>query len=83
MTTRTASSIAGKSLVFTGNFERMSRAEIEIMADEMGASVSGNVSKSTDMLVAGDKPGDSKLAKARAFGAMVISEAAFFELVCD
>src|SRR5215469_2031718 len=72
--------IAGKSVVFTGTLETMSRDEAKAMAERLGAKVAGSVSKKTDYVVAGPGAG-SKLDKARAAGVKVLSEQDWFDLV--
>jgi DNA ligase (NAD+) len=74
------SPVAGKTVVFTGALERMSRDEAKAMADRLGAKVSGSVSKKTDLVVAGPGAG-SKLADAQKHGVRVINEDEWFELV--
>ncbi len=74
------SPVAGKTVVFTGALERMSRDEAKAMAARLGAKVAGSVSAKTDYVVAGDKAG-SKLTKARAAGVPVLSEDDWFALV--
>ncbi|MDJ1158601.1 NAD-dependent DNA ligase LigA [Chelatococcus sp. SYSU_G07232] len=76
----TESPVAGKTVVFTGSLERMSRDEAKAMAERLGAKVAGSVSKKTDLVVAGPGAG-SKLAKATEFGVRVIDEDGWFELV--
>ncbi|WP_127142910.1 NAD-dependent DNA ligase LigA [Pelagibacterium montanilacus] len=73
------SEIAGKTVVFTGSLERMSRSEAKAMAERLGAKVSGSVSGKTDLLVAGPGAG-SKLKQAESHGVTVISEDEWFEL---
>jgi len=75
-----ASPVAGKTIVFTGRLERMTREEAKALAERLGATVSGSVSKKTDLVVAGPEAG-SKLKKAAALGVAVLDEAAFLELV--
>ncbi|HQF31699.1 MAG TPA: NAD-dependent DNA ligase LigA, partial [Hyphomicrobiales bacterium] len=74
------SPVAGKTVVFTGSLERMTRDEAKAMAERFGAKVAGSVSKKTDLVVAGPGAG-SKLKKAEEFGVEVIDEDAWFELV--
>ena len=74
------SPVAGKTVVFTGSLERMTREEAKAMAERLGAKVAGSVSKKTDLLVAGPGAG-SKLKEAEKHGVKVIDEAGWFELV--
>lgn len=74
------SPVAGKTVVFTGSLERMSRDEAKAMAERLGAKVAGSVSKKTDLVVAGPGAG-SKLDKAKEFGVEVIDEDAWFARV--
>ncbi len=66
----------GKTLVFTGTMPTLGRAEAKTMAQDVGAKVSGSVSKKTDYVIAGAEAG-SKLEKARQLGVTVIDEAEF------
>jgi DNA ligase (NAD+) len=75
-----ASPVAGKTVVFTGSLEQMTRDEAKAMAERFGAKVAGSVSKKTDMVVAGPGAG-SKLDKARALGVQVMDEDGWFALV--
>ncbi len=77
---RQASPLAGKSIVFTGSLDSMSRSEAKARAEALGANVASSVSAKTDFLVAGGDPG-SKAAKAAALGVTVLDEAAWLALV--
>lgn len=69
-----------KTLVFTGTMPTLGRAEAKTMAQDVGAKVSGSVSKKTDYVIAGAEAG-SKLEKAQQLGVTVIDEAEFLRLL--
>ncbi|MBN2560789.1 MAG: NAD-dependent DNA ligase LigA [Phycisphaerae bacterium] len=71
--------LAGKTFVVTGTLESFGRKEIEKLIKDLGGKTSGSVSKKTDYVVAGEKPG-SKLDKARKLGVAVLDEQAFLKL---
>lgn len=74
------SAVAGKTVVFTGKLETMSRDEAKAQAEALGAKAAGSVSAKTDLVVAGPGAG-SKLKQAEKFGIEVIDEAAWAEIV--
>ena len=70
----------GKTMVFTGTLPTLDRATAQTMAQDVGAKVTGSVSKKTDFVVAGSEAG-SKLEKAQQLGVQVLDEAEFLALL--
>jgi DNA ligase (NAD+) len=74
------SPVAGKTVVFTGTLEKMTRPEAKARAEALGAKVAGSVSKKTDLVIAGPGAG-SKLTEAKDLGVQVIDEDAWLKLI--
>ena len=81
-TAKAASPLAGKTVVFTGSLDKMTRSEAKARAETEGANVAGSVSSKTDYLVAGADAG-SKATKAAALGIKVLSEDEFLAMLAD
>ena len=74
------SPVAGKTVVFTGSLEKMTRSEAKARAESLGVKVAGSVSKKTDLVIAGPGAG-SKLSEAEKLNVKIISEAEWLELI--
>jgi len=77
---KTEQPLQGKTFVITGTLESMKREEAKQRLLELGAKVSGSVSKKTDYVIAGNEPG-SKAEKARQLGVEILDEAGFLSLI--
>lgn len=78
----TESAIAGKTVVFTGKLEKMTRSEAKSRAERMGANVSSSVSKKTDYVVTGTDSG-SKAKEARELGIKTLTEEEWLDLIAE
>ena len=74
--------LGGKTIMFTGGFEKISRSEAKSLVEENGGKVLSNISNKLNMLVTGDsKPVKSKIEKAKTLGIKIISEADWYKLL--
>ena len=79
--TQTIKPLSSQSYVVTGTLSEMSRDEAEAKLRELGATVTGSVTKHTTALIVGEKPGGSKTMKAEKLGIPVMHEVEFLELL--
>ena len=77
---KTDSPVAGKTVVFTGSLEKMTREEAKAQAERLGAKAAGSVSKKTDYVIAGPGAG-SKLAEAKKHGVKMLTEDEWLKLI--
>jgi DNA ligase (NAD+) len=77
---KSSSAVSGKTVVFTGSLEKMTRDEAKAMAERLGAKAAGSVSKKTDYVIAGPGAG-SKLAEAKKHGVTVLTEDEWLKLI--
>jgi DNA ligase (NAD+) len=77
---KTNTAVAGKTVVFTGALEKMTREEAKAQAERLGAKTAGSVSRKTDYVVAGPSAG-SKLADAKKLGVTVLTEDEWLKLI--
>jgi DNA ligase (NAD+) len=70
----------GKIVVITGSLGNLNRSDAKAAVEALGAKVTGSVSKKTDFVIAGDKPGQNKIDKAMELGVAIISEQEFFDI---
>ena len=74
--------LSGKTIMFTGGFEKISRSEAKSLVEENGGKVLGNISRKLNVLVIGNsKPIKSKVEKAKALGIKIISEIEWYKLL--
>ncbi len=73
--------LQGKKFVISGTFEHFSRDELKKSIEENGGKVVSSVSKNTDYLLAGEKPGPSKMEKAKKLGIPVLSEEEYLKMI--
>ena len=73
------SQLSGKTVVFTGTLEKMTRLEAKALAQKFGAKVAGSVSSHTDYVIVGTEAG-SKAKKATELGVKILSEEEFMEM---
>ena len=74
--------LSGKTIMFTGGFEKISRSEAKSLVEENGGKVLGNISSKLSILVTGDsKPTKSKIVKAKEIGIKIISEKDWYKLL--
>ena len=76
-----ADKLGGKKFVISGTFEHFSRSELKQHIEQNGGKIASSISKNTDYLLAGDKPGPSKVNKAQNLGITIISEADYLKMI--
>ena len=74
--------LSGKTIMFTGGFEKISRSEAKSLVEENGGKVLGNISTKLNMLITGNnKPIKSKIEKAKDLGIQIVSETDWYKLL--
>ena len=71
----------GKTIMFTGGLNKMSRSEAKVLAENLGGKIVSNVSKKVDYLVAGSKPTNKKINEAKNLNVQIINEEEWIKLV--
>ena len=79
--TQASDILLGKSIVISGTFDRHSRDEYKQIIERHGGKNTGSISKKTDMILAGENMGPSKLEKAKALNIPIVDEISFLQMI--